>query len=80
MNDPLDALTLSTAELTTAMRAWLRARRDPPPVQASAMAYEIAAIIALHATSVPQAFELIDYWTRAMKEQVRELGVGVEHP
>jgi hypothetical protein len=80
MNDPFDPTTCSAAELTTALRAWLRARRELPEAQAAAMAYEIAALVAKHADSVPQAFALIDSWAASMKWQIRDLGVGVEHP
>ena len=76
MND----LTIATAEFTDVLRAWLRARREPPEVLAGAMAYEPAALIALHASSVAQATELMQWWTGNMSEQIRQLGVGVEHP
>jgi hypothetical protein len=75
-----DPITRSAAELTDALRVWLRARREPPEVQASAMAYEIAALIAKHADTVPQACALVDRWMGEMKAQIRTLGVGREHP
>jgi hypothetical protein len=76
----MDPLTLSAAELTTPLRAWLRARPEPPEAQAAAMAYEIAALVALHSDSVPQACALVDAWLSEMKSQICMLGVGVEHP
>lgn len=76
----IDPITLSAAELTTSLRAWLRARREPPEAQAAAMTYEIAALVARHADSVPQACALLDAWVSEMKSQIRQLGVGVEHP
>jgi UPF0716 family protein affecting phage T7 exclusion len=75
-----DAVTRSAAELTTVLRAWLRARREPPEALASAMSYEIAALVALHAGTVTDACALLDAWTETMKDQIRQLGVGVEHP
>ena len=75
-----DPITRSAAALTTVLRAWLRARPEPPEAQAAAMAYEIAALVALHAETVPQACGLVDAWTAEMKTQIRQLGVGVEHP
>jgi hypothetical protein len=75
-----DPMTRSAADLADALRLWLRARREPPEVQAAAMAYEIAALIAKHATSVPQACALVDTWMGEMKAQIRTLGVGKEHP
>lgn len=80
MTGPFDPTTLSAAELTDALRLWLRARQEPPEAQAAAMAYEIAALIAKHATTVPQACDLIDDWMTEMKAQIVQLGVGIEHP
>ena len=76
----MDDLTRETAEFTDVLRAWLRARREPPEVLAGAMAYELAALIALHASLVEQATDLMQWWTGNMTEQIRQLGVGVEHP
>lgn len=76
----IDDYTRETAFFTDVLRAWLRARREPHQVQLGAMVYEMAALIALHATSIEQAHELIDWWTVNMKEQIKALGVGVEHP
>jgi hypothetical protein len=76
----VDPLTLSAADLTNALRVWLRARRESPEAQAAAMAYEIAALVALHSDTVPQACALLDAWMTEMKSQIRQLGVGVEHP
>jgi hypothetical protein len=80
MTHPFEATTRSAAELTEALRAWLRRRPESPDAQAAAMAYETAALIAKHADSVPQAFALVDEWARSMKWQIHELGIGVEHP
>lgn len=71
---------LSAADLTTALRQWLRARPEAPEVQATALVYELAALLALHASTVPQACALVDAWRDKMKEQIQILGVGVEHP
>jgi hypothetical protein len=72
--------TLAAADLTTALRAWLRARREPIDVQAGAMAYELAALIAKDAQTNADAFAVVDEWARLMKWQIHDLGVGGEHP
>jgi hypothetical protein len=77
MSDPA---TQSAADLTTALRAWLRARHESPAVQAAALAYEIAALIATDAPTEPQAFALVDTWAAGMKWQIHAFGIGVEHP
>jgi hypothetical protein len=79
-NDRFDPNTLSAAELSDALRAWLRARREVDEVLAAAMAYEIAALVARNAASMADAVALIDVWTAEMKEQIRVFGVGAEHP
>jgi len=76
----MDDVTIATAEFTDVLRAWLRARREPPEVLAGALAYELTALIALHASSQEQAQQLIAWWTGNMHEQIQTLGVGVEHP
>ncbi len=75
-NDP----TLRADDLTKALRAWLRARPEPDMIQATALCYELTALIARNAHSVPQAHALLDRWLWEMKEQIATLGVGVEHP
>lgn len=77
---PFDDCTLSAAALTEHLRAWLRERPEVPEAQAAALAYELAALVSLHADSVPQAYALLDEWLATMKEQIAKLGVGVEHP
>ncbi len=52
----------------------------PPEVQAGSMAYETAALIARDAATVQEAVTLITKWAATMTDQVREFGVGVEHP
>jgi hypothetical protein len=75
-----DATVAATLDLTTALRAWLRARPEPSPVQAAALAYEIAALMAQDAPSEPQAFALVDTWAAGMKWQIHAFGIGREHP
>jgi len=75
-----DRATLSAAALATALRRWLHARREDDGVQAAALAYETAALIARNADTRAQAFEVVDAWAVSMKEQIDRLGVGVEHP
>lgn len=72
--------TLRAADLSDELRAWLRARREPPLIQAAALCYELAALVAKEARAVPQAYELLDLWLAVMKEQIAKLDVGVEHP
>lgn len=69
-----------TTELSDALRRWLRARPEPHPFQAGALAYELAALIARHAESLPVAYRLVDSWNQIMKEQIAEFGIGHEHP
>jgi hypothetical protein len=66
--------------LSDELRVWLRRRHEAPNIIASAVVYELAALIASGAETVEQAEQLIDVWTDEMKDQVRRLGVGVEHP
>ena len=75
-----DTMTVAAAELTESLRVWLRRRREPPTVQAAALAYEMAALVALHAGSVQNAHAVVDAWTEVMKDQIVKLGVEVEHP
>jgi hypothetical protein len=72
--------TLAAADLATTLRAWLRGRREPPDVQAAALAYELAALLAREAATPTAAFLLVDQWARTMKWQIHEFGVGREHP
>jgi hypothetical protein len=78
--EDLEQFTRDTAFFTDVLRAWLRARREPPPVQAGALVYELTALLAREAESIEQADMMIEWWTQNMKEQIRALGVGVEHP
>jgi len=71
---------LSAAQLTDHLRAWLRARPECAETIATALAYETAALFALHAPSVANAETLVDAWAEDMKEQIRRLGIGIEHP
>jgi hypothetical protein len=66
--------------LSDELRSWLRRRHEAPNVIASAVVYELTALIAVDAETVDQAEHLIDAWTDEMKDQVRQFGVGVEHP
>jgi len=66
--------------LTSALRAWLEVRRESPQVQASAIAYELAALIARIAETEMQAEALVAAWTHVMREQIAAFGVGTEHP
>jgi hypothetical protein len=72
--------TQAAANLTTDLRVWLRARPESSAAQTVALAYEIAALVARHCATVPQAVKLIELWTDEMKGQIQEYGVGVEHP
>jgi hypothetical protein len=78
--DHVEDTTLAAAELSTVLRGWLRTRLESDQVQASALAYELAAVIALHAPSPAAALEVIDAFTANMKDQLARCGVGVEHP
>ena len=79
MTDP-DPLVLRIDALSLALRVWLRECGEIPPVQASALAYEAAALIARHADTLTDAYDLVDAWADNMKNQIGRLGVGVEHP
>jgi len=72
--------TLAAAELSSVLRDWLRTRLESDQVRASALGYELAAIIALNAPSMAVALEVIDAFTANMKDQIARCGVGVEHP
>jgi len=72
--------TIAVMLLTDALRAWLRAHPAPSQVQASALVYELAALIARDADSVARAHALIDHWSVTMKHQITNFGVGAEHP
>lgn len=80
MSDEMDRIVTVTADLSDDLRGWLRARHEPPPALASALAYELAALIARHAPDRRAASNLVDTWAQTMKEQIAELGVGGEHP
>jgi hypothetical protein len=75
-----DADTLAAADLTDALRAWLRARPEPPAVVAAALTFELAALLARYAESVPQAYALLDVQIETLKAQIAVFGVGREHP
>lgn len=75
-----DPEAMTAEELTTDLRAWLRARPESPKVQAGALAYELTALMAFHAQSRAQALALIEQWRHVMLEQIDAFGVGVEHP
>ena len=57
-----------------------RAALHPIPVVASALVYEMGALIARCANEIEDADSLIDGWAETMKLQVRRFGVGVQHP
>jgi hypothetical protein len=78
--DTPDPQVVRAAELSEALHAWLRERPEGPPQKAGALGYEVAALIALHARSVEEACAMVDAWAHTMKDQIREFGVGVEHP
>jgi uncharacterized protein YicC (UPF0701 family) len=69
-----------TDQLTIALRALLRARPEQGQVLASALAYELAAVIAKHAPTQRAANTIIDTFALVMKDQIERLGVGVDHP
>ena len=66
--------------LSDELRSWLLRRHEPRNIIASAVVYELAALIAVDAETFEQVEDLIDEWAEEMKDQVRRLGVGVEHP
>jgi hypothetical protein len=72
--------TVLTDQLTIALRTWLRDRGDGGQIQASALAYELAAVIAKHAPNARAAVLLIDTFALTMKDQIERYGVGGEHP
>lgn len=73
---------IASCELSSELRAWLRDRASTSAgaVQASALAYELAAVIARHAPSVGAAIEVVDQMADNMRGQIRRLGVWVDHP
>lgn len=72
--------TFSAAALTDQLRAWLRARGETPDVLASTLAYELAALIGRYADTEADAFAMVEQVEVVMKDQIRNCGVGVEHP
>jgi len=76
----VDPFILSAAALSDDLRVWLRARAETPEQQASALVYELGALIAKHAPDEQAAYEVMYFWFATMKDQIRRLGVGVEHP
>lgn len=79
MTKPPKQWTFDADNLTREVRRWVVGRWEPPPVVASALAYELTALIA-HADSVDDATALIDQWAATAKDQVARLGVGGWHP
>lgn len=77
---PSDQTMQSAAAITEELRRWLRTRDASPQVLAITLAYELAALIALHCGSGEHAEALVDFWAETMKDQIRVLGTGVEHP
>lgn len=75
-----EAEIVASAHLSDVLRQWLRARREHPIEVAAALAYELAAVIALHADTHAQADEVITEFADNMRRQIARLGVGVEHP
>ena len=75
-----DRNVLASAALSDDLRAWLRARPESDQVIASALVYEVAALLARNAPSLDAAIQLVDEWVAVMKHQIRRCGVGVEHP
>jgi hypothetical protein len=71
---------LAAAALSDALRAWLRSRRASDQQRASALAYELAAVIALNAPSRAAAVAVVDAFAANMKAQIARCGIGVEHP
>jgi hypothetical protein len=72
--------TVLIDQLTIALRSWLHDQGAHGQIQASALAYELAAVIARHAPSVRAANVLIDTFALTMKDQIERCGIGVEHP
>jgi len=75
---PADA----TDRLSLQLRAWLRehARGGAVEIQAGALVYELAALIAREAPTEARAYMLVDRWAAVMKTQIALFGVGVDHP
>jgi hypothetical protein len=76
----MDPVTLEASDLSDALRVWLRWRTEHPQVQATALLYELAAIVARICPTEAAAHQVLDHWVVMMKDQIRRLGVGVEHP
>jgi hypothetical protein len=74
-----DKATYAVDNLTREVRSWVRARWEPAPIVAAALAYELAALIARSADSPAAAARLVDQWTATMKDQITTFGIG-EHP
>jgi len=69
--------TLRAVQLTESLRAWLREHADYEPDElATALSYELAAIIATHAKTIEDAHRLLGHTFHIMRQQFRELGVG----
>ena len=66
--------------LCDALRAFLEARQEAAQIRASALAYELAAVIAKQAPSFRAANLIVDTFALTMKDQIERLGVGVDHP
>lgn len=77
-----DRQVLLADALTREIRHWLRPRVAVygANVVSGALGYELAALIAAHAADIEAADGLIDEWATVMKDQVRRLGIRVEHP
>jgi len=75
-----DRKTLQADELTRDLRRWVVSRSEDPPVVASALGYELAALIARHAESLDAANAVVEAWARTMKDQIALFGVGGWHP
>jgi phage-related tail protein len=77
--------TIRVDELTRSLRAWIteqQARHYDTAEIGSAMAYELAALIADAAKTIEDAHRLLGQTTTAMRDQFRTFGVGAQrrHP
>ena len=75
-----EAEVYASSHLSDVLRQFLRARRERPIEVAAALAYELAALIALHADTHAQADEVITEFAENMRRQIARIGIGVEHP
>lgn len=75
-----DADADAACDLSAKLRVWLRDHDASGQIQASAMSYELAALVAFHAPSIEDAIEVITQLTEQMKGQIERLGVWTEHP